>query len=116
PYRADLLRRRGERLVPGHDTESRFPGAPDHRLPQPAQLPELPGREALEPGEIGEPAGIERGRSVEPHQLQPHHAEMDPVHRPVPQTRRAEGAAVADPALQDPPGEGKLVAVLPRRA
>ena len=43
---------------------------------------------ALDPArlaDVAQPLDVERGRGVEPHQLEPHHAQVDAVERPVAQ-------------------------------
>ena len=59
---------------------TRKPGSPataQHRMRQPAQLAQSGGRAALQRlRRRSRPTGIERGRRVQPHQLEPDHAEV----------------------------------------
>ena len=102
-----------ERLVPRDDAEAAVAAAAHHRLPEAAERAQIVRRAARERIDVGEHRRIERRRRVEPHQLQPHHAEVDAVERPVGKARRAERAAVADAVVQNAPGERQLIAVLP---
>ena len=72
-----------ERLVPANHAEARLAGAAHHRLRQPPEVAQLLRRQRAERRHVAEHARIERGRGVQPQQLQPHHAQVRAGHRPV---------------------------------
>ena len=83
---------------------------------KPAELAQLVVAQAAQRLDVGEAPRVERRHGVEPQQVQPRHAQVDAVDRPVVQARDAERAAVAHAAAQHLPGVAEVVAVLPRDA
>src|SRR6185369_12595546 len=113
---ADLLRGRAIGLVPGDHAEALLAAPPDHRLGQAPEVAQVARGQALQRGDVAQALRIERGRGVEAEELEADHAEVDPVHGPVAQSRGAQRAAVAHALAQDAPGVRQLVAVAPRDA
>ena len=103
-----------ERLVPANHAEAPIARAPYHRLRQPAQVAQLLRGQGAQRYHVGEPIRIQRRRRVQPQELQPHHAQVRPLHRPVAKPCGAKGAAVADALGQDPVRERQLIAIGPR--
>ncbi len=101
-------------LPPADAREARLSLAAPHGAGETPHLAKLLRALSPQRRHIGKPGRIAGGHRVQPEQLEPHHAQVDPVDRPVAQSRRPERAAVAAAAREDLPGVGKVVAVLPR--
>jgi len=114
--RPDLLRRHRAGFVPRRHAEPLLAAPAHHRLGKAAQRAQIVRGEPLQRGDIGQAPRVERGRRVQPHQLQPHHAQVDAVHRPIAQAGGAQRAPVAHALAQDAQRVRELVAVGPGHA
>ena len=102
------------RFGPADPPEPRLAGAPQHGVAEPAEAAQFRRASCGQSFGVGEHGRIERRHRVQPQQVEPNHAQVDAVHRPVPEPRRSESATVADSVAQDAPRVAALVAVLPR--
>ncbi len=113
---ADARRDLVECLIPRDARETRLARAPQHRVRQPSELPQLP---AVEPGQrvgVGEMAVVDGGRGVDLQQVEPGRAQVHPADGPVVEPGNAERAAVAHTLAQDARRVRQLPAVVPYRA
>ena len=69
--------------------------------------------QGLEGGDVLQPGGVQRAHGVQPKQVEADPAEMHAVDRPVLQPPCAQGAAVTHALVEDAPGPGQAVAILP---
>ena len=86
---------------------------PHHGHGQPTEFPELLLPHPAEAAYILKQAPIHNRHRVKPQELKTHGTQVDALHRPIAHAGRAEGAAVAAPVAQNPPGVSETVAVFP---
>ena len=102
-----------QRFLPGNSPEAGFPVGADHRERKAAELPQV--FRGFRPKGFGIPQdpNSKRSHRVQREEVQADRAQVDPLHREVSKSRRAEGAPIADAVSEDPPGEEGRVLVVP---
>ena len=103
-----------ERVIPSDRRETTFAVSTNKRAGDAPQFAQLGVGLRFERCDVRHERRIERAHRVQAKQIQPRHAEMHAVDRPVVEAGDAERAAIAHALAEDFPCVGRVVAVLPR--